>query len=60
MICDILLVDLGDVLCTWDPKSLTALTPSVMRSLMHSETWYGLERGETSFKETCQVWPQVG
>ncbi|KAJ6437343.1 ATP-dependent DNA helicase tlh1 [Purpureocillium lavendulum] len=55
MTYDTLLVDIGDVLCTWDPMSVTALNPAFMRSLMHSATWHDLERGQISTTEAYQV-----
>ncbi|KAL4890723.1 HAD-like protein [Aspergillus ambiguus] len=50
-----LILDLGGVLLDWDPHSVKTLSSSQLRIIMHSETWYNLDRGLISLDQACDV-----
>lgn len=50
-----LILDLGGVLLDWDPQSVTILSSSQLRMIMHSTAWHDLDRGNLSLDQACKV-----
>ncbi|EMD37666.1 hypothetical protein CERSUDRAFT_50248 [Gelatoporia subvermispora B] len=46
-----LILDLGDVLFTWSPKTKTSIPPRTLKEILNSATWYEYERGRISQDE---------
>ncbi|EJF57659.1 HAD-like protein [Dichomitus squalens LYAD-421 SS1] len=47
-----LILDLGDVLFRWSPKTETAIPPQQLKDILSSVTWFEYERGRLS-QEAC-------
>lgn len=50
-----LILDLEGVLLDWNPQSITALSLSQLRLIMHSTVWHDLDRGHLSLDQACEV-----
>lgn len=50
-----LLLDLGGVLLAWDPETVMAISSSQLRLMMHSTTWFDMDRGSITLNEACEV-----
>ncbi|KAK0659490.1 Haloacid dehalogenase-like hydrolase-domain-containing protein [Cercophora samala] len=50
-IYDTVIFDIGDVLFDWDSSAITALPRNMIHQMMHTETWYGLEKNAMSTGE---------
>ncbi|OCH93767.1 HAD-like protein [Obba rivulosa] len=46
-----LILDLGDVLFTWSPKTKTSISPRILKEILNSATWYEYERGSITQHE---------
>ncbi|EMD32800.1 hypothetical protein CERSUDRAFT_161313 [Gelatoporia subvermispora B] len=46
-----LILDLGDVLFTWSPKTKTSISSRVLKDILNSPTWFEYERGHISQEE---------
>ncbi|KAI0663404.1 HAD-like protein [Cubamyces menziesii] len=46
-----LILDLGDVLFSWSPKTNTAVAPRLLKEILSSVTWFDYERGRISQAE---------
>ena len=49
-----LILDLGDVLFRWSPKTETAIPPRQLKEILSSTTWFEYERGRISQAECYQ------
>ncbi|OCH90079.1 HAD-like protein [Obba rivulosa] len=47
-----LILDLGDVLFTWSPKTKTSISPRVLKDVLNSPVWFEYECGRIS-QEDC-------
>src|SRR4051794_8880648 len=47
-----LIVDIGDVLFSWTAQTNTAISPKVLKNILHSPTWFEFERGQVTM-ERC-------
>lgn len=50
-----LVFDVGGVLLDWDRQNLVAISPEQFLVISNSTAWHGLERGNVTLKEACQV-----
>ncbi|KAH9858423.1 HAD-like protein [Lenzites betulinus] len=49
-----LILDLGDVLFSWSPKTSTPIPPRQLKDILSSQTWFQYERGRISQDECYQ------
>ncbi|KAA1473914.1 HAD-like protein [Dentipellis sp. KUC8613] len=46
--CTTLILDIGDVLFTWSPKTTTTISPRTLKNILSSPTWHKYECGRIS------------
>ncbi|TFY83564.1 hypothetical protein EWM64_g453 [Hericium alpestre] len=53
--CSTLILDIGDVLFTWSPKTTTSISPRTLKSILSSPTWHRYECGRISQDECYRL-----